>query len=453
MSFNMKTLLKSKSSSKCKWYCLLPESIGRHKRMTLNIKKSNGILLNIEISNRNDIQFAPGYPCTISEVKSGIGLMIGDVLLQVNDINVSRTQSKAVQKLIKNLPLPINLQLYRRNLPSTSINIDKIILNSVDQHQPLKSEHNYSFSDTYADRAFCSSDKPYEKSIFMSPIQSDGSESGVGSESTDNEHRSIDNYEREALRLIEIEKEFINQLELGVQYYSRPLKHYLISSTEHGKLFQNIEKILAISRYQLNRLQSLSQRTIVNHIGQIFHEKVQLICEAFTRYLSGYTDACLQLKQLIKCASFQRFIHQNQINFSIEQFLQIPINHIDNLANQLDILCCTCENGNDANYLLHVLKELRQCSLHYHELSSQNHCTTTTMTLNSASGILISAEDEQIIDLQNRLQFAKNIPEIILTGRNRHVIFSGVVLLQNENKNYIEVSFKYLKFDRMIGFF
>jgi hypothetical protein len=28
--------------------------------------------------------------------------------------------------------------------------------------------------------------------------------------------------------------------------------------------------------------------------------------------------------------------------------------------------------------------------------------------------------------------------EIILTGRNRHVIFSGVVLLQNENKNYIE---------------
>ncbi len=29
---------------------------------------------------------------------------------------------------------------------------------------------------------------------------------------------------------------------------------------------------------------------------------------------------------------------------------------MDNLANQLDILCCTCENANDANYLLHVLK-------------------------------------------------------------------------------------------------
>jgi transcriptional regulator of met regulon len=163
-------------------------------------------------------------------------------------------------------------------------------------------------------------------------------------------------YEHEVLRLIEIEKEFICQLELGIQLYSRPLKHYLISSTEHGKLFQNIEKILAISRYQLNRLQSLSERTIVCQIGRIFHEKVQLICEAFTRYISGYSMACLQLKQLIKCASFQRFIQGNKSNFSIEQFLQIPLNHIENLANQLDILCCTCENANDANYLLHVLK-------------------------------------------------------------------------------------------------
>ena len=117
---------------------------------------------------------------------------------------------------------------------------------------------------------------------------------------------------------------------------------------------------MAISRYQLNRLQSLSTRTIVSHIGQIFHEKVQLICEAFTRYISGYSDACSQLKQLNKCASFQRFITANQSNLTIEQFLRIPLDHIDNLASQLDILCCTCEDGNDANYLLHVLKGKRK---------------------------------------------------------------------------------------------
>ncbi|CAF0840328.1 unnamed protein product [Rotaria sp. Silwood1] len=517
MSFNMKTFLKTtnctKTSSKYKWYCLLPESIGRHKRMALNVeissshnKKStktrrphssignhtNGILLNVDVFDRDDIHFGSGYPCTVSEVKSGVGSsssrpMPGDILLQVNDINVSRTQAKAVHKLMRNLPLPITLQLYRRSISLTSNKIDKIVLNSIDQHQPLnsnifskKSDHNYSFSDTYADRAFCSSDKPYnnnydeitschlpetillnnnnnnkqeQQSLLMSPIyrkiseRSDGSESGVGSESnpySDGEHRLeiiSETYEREALHLIEIEKEFICQLELGVQLYSRPLKHYLISSNEHGKLFQNIEKILAISRYQLNRLQSLSERIIISHIGRIFHEKVQLICEAFTRYISGYSDACLQLKQLIKCASFQRFIHENNSNLSIEQFLQIPLNHIDNLANQLDTLCCTCENANDANYLLHVLKELRQCSLYHESSTSQHHCTTT-MTLNSASGITSSlinqSEDEQIIDLQNRLQFKKNIQPVTLTGRNRHVIFSGVLLLQNENKSYIE---------------
>ncbi len=60
----------------------------------------------MEVFNRDEIHFASGYPCTVSEVKPAIGStytrpMPGDVLLQVNDINVSRTQAKAVQKLMK----------------------------------------------------------------------------------------------------------------------------------------------------------------------------------------------------------------------------------------------------------------------------------------------------------------------------------------------------------------
>jgi hypothetical protein len=162
-------------------------------------------------------------------------------------------------------------------------------------------------------------------------------------------------------------------------------------------------------------MQSLPERTIVSQIGRIFHEKVQLICEAFTRYISGYADACLQLKQLNKCASFQRFIVQgNHTNLSIEQFLQIPLDHIHNLDSQIDRLYVKCRNPNDANYLLHVLKQLRDCPSSYESSSaslSQQHCTTT-MTLNSASRITSSmssyTEDEQILDLQNRLQAGKN---------------------------------------------
>lgn len=60
----------------------------------------------VEIFDRDEIHFSSGFPCTISEVRPGIGSsctrpMPGDVLLQVNNINVSRTQAKAVKKLIR----------------------------------------------------------------------------------------------------------------------------------------------------------------------------------------------------------------------------------------------------------------------------------------------------------------------------------------------------------------
>lgn len=56
----------------------------------------------MEVSHRDDIRFASGYPCAVSEVKPHItSAMPGDILLQVNQINVSRTQAKAVQKLMK----------------------------------------------------------------------------------------------------------------------------------------------------------------------------------------------------------------------------------------------------------------------------------------------------------------------------------------------------------------
>lgn len=139
--------------------------------------------------------------------------MPGDILLQVNDINVSRTQAKAVKKLIRfvmifknykkinyfyrSLPLPINLQLYRRSIPPTTttsvVKIDKIVLNSVDQHEPLNKNfvsinHRYSPSDNLLPKPILMT-IDHQQSLLMSPInrkmseQSDGSESGVGSES------------------------------------------------------------------------------------------------------------------------------------------------------------------------------------------------------------------------------------------------------------------------------
>jgi len=104
----------------------------------------------------------------------------------------------------RSLPLPINLQLYRRSTttvatPSSLIKIDKIVLNSVDQHEPL---NRVLFSQP---EKMTNSKIPlnldYQQSLLMSPInhrkmseQSDGSESGVGSESnpySDQENRLV----------------------------------------------------------------------------------------------------------------------------------------------------------------------------------------------------------------------------------------------------------------------
>ena len=100
--------------------------------------------------------------------------------------------------------MPINLQLYRRTIPSTNNQIDKIVLNSVDQHQPLNANmfvsDKESCKTTFIPIEKLSSDDFFPKksnrrtteiysSLLMSPInrqtceQSDESESGVGSES------------------------------------------------------------------------------------------------------------------------------------------------------------------------------------------------------------------------------------------------------------------------------
>ncbi|CAF0798578.1 unnamed protein product, partial [Didymodactylos carnosus] len=539
MSFNMRTFTKRTMSSKCKWYCLLPESIGKHKRMAVNIKISkyqwtsssssaakrhqsrehdnhqifsptnyehslNGFLLKVDVYDRDEIHFGLGCPCTVISIQHRSSLhssstrpQPGDILVKINDKNVTRAQPKAVIKLMKNLQYPIRLEFYRRYSMVPRIP-DKVLLNSVEQHQLLpetslllfKTDQDQS-SDEY-NNAFCSSDKmsltdsPLRRceqyiqksdenirsvkqrrrekaanSLLLSLIDDYGScegDSDIGYRSESTPHSDIDNdnnqsniltesYRFDALKLVELEEMFIAQLDLGVQLYSRPLKHYLISSQEHSRLFQNIEKILAISRYQLNKLRSMSNVTLVEHIGQLFYEKVQIICEAFETYSHGYSESLYTLKQLEKCSSFQRFIQniKNQHQLTLEQFLQTPLKHIETLSKHLDSLCSNCQNPNDANYLLHVLKELRQCASRVSE-NSNVHQFSTTMTLNSATNSLSlttipiqqQSEDPEIIELQNRIQFASNIKPISLIGKNRHVIFSGVLLLQNETKTYIE---------------
>lgn len=138
----------------------------------------------------------------------------------------------------RNLPLPITLQLYRRSQSIERCEFDKIIRNSVDQHQPLnvnmfsndhhnqhqQPQHHHHHHYHHNEDAYLSSihvsesihsaghlPKPIRRttdlyaSLLMSPIDrqtgehSDESESGVGSESNpysdgDEEQRLVCTY-------------------------------------------------------------------------------------------------------------------------------------------------------------------------------------------------------------------------------------------------------------------
>ena len=47
-----------------------------------------------------------------------------------------------------------------------------------------------------------------------------------------------------ARKLLECEQEFISQMHYGLQRYSRPLRHCIVSEADHAILFQNVEQVI-----------------------------------------------------------------------------------------------------------------------------------------------------------------------------------------------------------------
>lgn len=136
-------------------------------------------------------------------------------------------------------------------------------------------------------------------------------------------------------KLLNLEEEFIEQMQKGVQQYSRPLRHCLmINSNEHYILFQNIEKILAISEYQLNQLISQDDSTLIdmfNSIGKLYENKMRMSCEAFDIYLNGLNIAFNLLDTLLKSVNFNKFLQDSKddIEMDLKEFLLLPLKYVE----------------------------------------------------------------------------------------------------------------------------
>jgi hypothetical protein len=159
----------------------------------------------------------------------------------------------------------------------------------------------------------------------------------------DEKYIDVDGHMQECEQLFRLEEEFISLMQSGVQQYSRPLRHLMmISQLEHHLLFQNIEKILVLSEYQLNQLISHDESTLIemfNTIGKLYENKIRMSCEAFDIYLNGIEKSFNLLISLIKNNSsnkkFNKFLYDSKTEMDLKTFLLLPLYYVSNIHKLL----------------------------------------------------------------------------------------------------------------------
>lgn len=167
--------------------------------------------------------------------------------------------------------------------------------------------------------------------------------------------------------MLNLEERFIELMQKGVQQYSRPLRHcMMISAMQHHDMFQNIEKILAISEYQLNQLISQDDSTLLDMfgtIGKLYENKMRMSCEAFDIYLNGIRKSFDLLGSLIdsRQINFSKFLSecQEDIDMDLKTFLLLPLYYVGDIYERLNVLKeRTLPNTNDYICLTNLLNGL-----------------------------------------------------------------------------------------------
>ena len=54
-----------------------------------------------------------------------------------------------------------------------------------------------------------------------------------------------------------LEAEFVELMQAGIQRFSRPLRQYIISPSEHATLFQNVEKVGHLKKVTISEIKSV----------------------------------------------------------------------------------------------------------------------------------------------------------------------------------------------------
>ena len=251
------------------------------------------------------------------------------------------------------------------------------------------------------------------------------------------------------LQLVHAEDEFVTLMHQGVLRFSRPLRHGILTAHEHQALFQNVEKLLAISEFHLKKLANCWAKSQYNlqAIGNIYEAQIQVLCDAYVTYFGGLTAADQVLADLVRKPGFADFLSQELPgvpNIQLDTFLQTPQKHLQNLISIFeDLAAVTKSQQQPSHVLLKVQRELSMCweqcletneKLYPHvntgsaEKSPENHFESYISTeFKKAEQVENCSINPDLALLEERLQFSSKVQPFSLAVPGRHIVFSGEV--------------------------
>nr|KAG5693409.1 hypothetical protein BaRGS_009882 [Batillaria attramentaria] len=431
MSFGVKSIAQSTKEVNG-WYYLLTEDVGKRKHLVASAKPRSSLKMrghnNIPVINKDVIGLEPvtvsmargknGFGFSVVEefpVKVGrvdlaspaesAGLKQGDYIIKVNNQNVSRSTVVSVAKLVK------------KSGPSLLLHVQR-------PRQPAQEE------EPATNTAYRRSEPIYE-SIVEEPAHA---ESVADRFTHYQEHEisvdhdvtapyapfptvptfNVEQKKQEAIhRLLSLELDFIDFMHAGIQRYSRPLRHCILSVAQHKTVFQNVEKLVTISEYHVKQMQenspsmcseseddsqSSDDKLFTSSVALIYHSKVHMFCQAHETYALGLSEANRVLSELRQNEDFVRFVKEPALEAgqpSISAFIFRPLQHIKELYLVLqDIYMFTPPTSPDHSTLRQVTQVLNEsiCSIsnmsnaRVQSLTSLTSHTKTSSTHGSSSG-------------------------------------------------------------------
>ncbi len=165
--------------------------------------------------------------------------------------------------------------------------------------------------------------------------------------------------------LVAAEQRFVTLMQAGIQSYSRPLRHCILASAERTTLFQNVEKLVAISEFHLRQMDTNSlsyaepdcSGEFLDEMGSIYVPKVVILCEAYEQYCNGLEDALRLLTDLQRYREFQNFLQRVWVqHLSIDEFLHKPLEHLREMTSQMAVILSHTRNNH------HDYASLQKCA-------------------------------------------------------------------------------------------